>query len=51
MNLKAVNMYRDLTDLYEEYVINLQDSLEHRAYMLNSDRCYWEWVQDKLSSI
>ena len=31
---------------YELYVQEMQDSLEHKRYLLNSDKCYEEWAQD-----
>ena len=31
---------------YEKMVHELQDSWEHKAYMLASDECYHEWVEE-----
>jgi hypothetical protein len=36
----------DLTSLYEEYVGGLQDSWEHKRHMLNSDKCFVQWVEE-----
>lgn len=37
---------RDLNELYDEYCHGLQDSTEHIVYMLNSYRCFVEWVEE-----
>lgn len=36
----------DLETLYREYVDALQDCGYHKAYLLNSDRCFVEWVEE-----
>lgn len=36
----------DLRDLYEVYVDEMRDCLEHKQYMLNSDKCFVEWVEE-----
>ena len=38
---------KDLPELYIDYVMNLQDSAEHKNFMLNSDKCYYEWLTER----
>lgn len=40
---KVAPTYKD----YEEYVSYLQDSEEHKRYMLSSEKCFEEWAQDQ----
>lgn len=37
---------RDLRELYEEHIAYDNDSQEHKWYMLNNDRCFFEWVEE-----
>jgi hypothetical protein len=32
--------------LFEAWVNEMQDSLEHRAFCLNSDKVWWEFASD-----
>lgn len=36
----------ELIDLYEEYVGELQDSWSHKDYMLSSEKCFVQWVEE-----
>ncbi len=37
----------DYWDEYVEYIDDMRDSYEHKRYMLNSDKCFREWVEEK----
>lgn len=36
-----------LTDQYHEHVSYLQDSSEHKRYMLKNEKCFFEWCEEK----
>ncbi len=37
---------RDRWDDYLIYVAELQDSYEHKEYLINNERCYEEWLEE-----
>ena len=37
---------KDLAELYTDYVMALEDSAEHKDYLLNSVKCYEEWCEE-----
>lgn len=40
--------YEDYIEAYEMHVAELQDSWKHKRYLLNSDRCFYEWVNEQI---
>lgn len=38
-------------ELYTEYVNGLQDSIEHKSFMLNSDKCFNEWLEERTDKL
>lgn len=36
----------DLRTLFAEWVAYERDSWEHKIYLLNSDECFREWVEE-----
>ncbi len=35
---------------YEQYIDEMQDSISHKSYMLNSDACFEEWCAEQMES-
>lgn len=37
----------DYWELYVQYIDEMEDCLEHKIYMLSSDKCFAEWVSER----
>lgn len=41
-----VDNHDKLWPLYSEYVSEMQDSMSHKQYLINSDECYRQWAEE-----
>lgn len=42
--------YEEYIEEYEEYISYLEDSWQHKKYLLTNDECFFEWVNDLIDS-
>lgn len=42
------NNQDELEDMWEEHLSYMQNSLEHTRYMRNSERAFWEFVEEQM---
>lgn len=46
VNLKSTDQWETYATCTNRYIDEMRDNSEHKSYMLKSDRCFVEWVEE-----